>query len=67
MDIASRIWDHMESLSETIGPRPVGSPNHRAAAAYIEEQMREPASRYAGTSGIGPTGAARKSAWSRAV
>ncbi len=39
MDIASRIWDHMEYLSETIGPRPAGSPNHRAAAAYIEEQM----------------------------
>ena len=39
MDIASRIWDHMEYLSETIGPRPVGSPNHRAAARYIEDQM----------------------------
>ncbi len=39
MDIAPRIWQHMEHLVETIGPRPVGSPGHRAAAAYVEEQM----------------------------
>ncbi|MFO7697744.1 MAG: M28 family peptidase [Anaerolineae bacterium] len=39
MDNAAGAWQHMQRLAQTIGPRPVGSPAHRAAAAYIEEQM----------------------------
>ena len=37
--LAERAYEYIIQLSETIGPRPPGSNNEKAALAYIEEQL----------------------------